>query len=643
MPPARDPSHAAPHRVLIVDDSPEYVSALRGFLADQRAVYVVGAAETGREGIAQAVALAADVVILDISLPDVHGFDVAVALGRTARPPAVVLVSSNDGKAYREAAREARAWFVPKCRPPADLLAAILEAASGALPEPPDTRDSATVGPVVTLEIMRMVTQGLRDVVVLIEQDGAIVFASDAAAGVLCSSPAELARRSIYDLTHPDDAPLLRGAIEGAHGSAAAPARLEARFWSPEGTWVPVLASCRAFPFPHAPGRVVLTAANAGEAREHRGDPAAESRQLRQIADAIDAVIWLRDATQTSTLYVNPAYERLWGRTCASLYAEPRSWLDAIHENDRPRVEAALASGAYDLEYRVQSPCGTIRWVRERARPILGADGAIARVAGTASDVTDRRVLEDRIQDVQTLDAVGRLAGGLAHDLNNMLAIIQLHSALVAQESALPASVREEIGKIVQAVDRASHLVRQLLTFGARHARHRVAPAAPVDVGACVRSALSLFGRLLGSDVAVTCDVEPDLPLVQATETAIDRIVTNLILNARDAMPSGGAVHVAVGAPRGEPRPPSHLEATAAWVLVSVSDTGDGIAGEHMAKIFEPFFSTKAAGEGTGLGLAAVQQIVRDLGGFIEVESVPAQGTTFRAYLPALAVRGGTA
>ncbi|HEY8932357.1 MAG TPA: response regulator [Rariglobus sp.] len=257
-------------------------------------------------------------------------------------------------------------------------------------------------------------------------------------------------------------------------------------------------------------------------------------------------------------------------------------------------------------------------------------------------DISERRLLEDQFRQAQKMEAIGRLAGGIAHDFNNLLAVIQMQSSLLLMDtSATPALMREGINQIMAASERAARLTRQLLTFSRRSVRQ----SADIDLGEVTGNMTKLLRSLLGEDVLLETRFAPSLPLVNADPGMMEQVVMNLAVNARDAMPDGGRLLIALDAKTvGEDHLRAHPQArTGVFVCLSVTDTGSGIAKEDLPHIFEPFFTTKAVGKGTGLGLATVFGIVEQHHGWIEVESVVGKGTTFRAYLPALSISAATA
>jgi len=359
-------------------------------------------------------------------------------------------------------------------------------------------------------------------------------------------------------------------------------------------------------------------------------------QRFRQVTETIDEVFWLTDVGKNEMIYVSPAYDRVFGRGCDELYAEPRSWLDAIHPGDRRRVEEALllqATGNYDLEYRIVLSGGSVRWIHERAFPIRDHRGRTYRIAGVAEDVTVRRQLEDQLRQSQKMDAVGQLAGGIAHDFNNMLAVIQLQSAMLLETSADSPETREGIREILAATERATNLTRQLLTFS----RRQVKQPTDLDISEVIGNMTKLLRRLLGEDIALETRFAPSLPLILADQGMMEQVLMNLAINARDAMPAGGRLSVTLDALTIDQRRAALHPGAAPgrYVCLMVTDTGTGIAAVDLPRIFDPFFTTKEVGRGTGLGLATVFGIVDQHHGWIEVESEVGRGSTFRVFLPA--------
>ena len=205
--------------------------------------------------------------------------------------------------------------------------------------------------------------------------------------------------------------------------------------------------------------------------------------RLRQLAENINEVFWMTDLANKEVLYVSPAYEAVWGRTCESLLEDHQSFFDAIHSDDRPRVLAAIypkSDVPYEIEYRIVRPDHSVRWIRDRAFPVRDATGRMIRIAGVAEDVTEKRQLEAQLFQAQKMQAIGRLAGGVAHDFNNLLSVIFGHSALLSTSSPSPERLRDSVTEINQAAERAAALTRQLLAFG----RRQVVEPKILDLGA---------------------------------------------------------------------------------------------------------------------------------------------------------------
>ncbi len=368
----------------------------------------------------------------------------------------------------------------------------------------------------------------------------------------------------------------------------------------------------------------------------------ASEDRFRQIAESINEVFWLSTPDKHEIAYVSPGYETIWGRTCESVYASPQSWMEAIHVGDRERIaqaaSASQAAGAYDEEYRIVRPDGTIRWIRDRAFPVRDGGGRVVRVAGVAEDVTEKRQLEAQLRQAHKMEAIGQLAGGVAHDFNNLLTVINGCSELLIGAVGDRGEQRELLDEIVKAGNRAASLTRQLLAFS----RQQVLAPRILDVNDVVQDTEKMLKRLIGEDVELTTTLQRPLGCVKADRGQLEQVLLNLAVNARDAMPQGGELTI-------ETREVDLTEdfavsrpgmAPGRHIALAVTDSGVGMSEEVKRHLFEPFFTTKDPGKGTGLGLAVVHGFVKQSGGCVEVRSEPGAGTCFTIYLPLIDARG---
>jgi two-component system, cell cycle sensor histidine kinase and response regulator CckA len=258
--------------------------------------------------------------------------------------------------------------------------------------------------------------------------------------------------------------------------------------------------------------------------------------------------------------------------------------------------------------------------------------GAEVLYTAILRDVTERRLLEAQLQSAQKLEAIGRLAGGVAHDFNNLLTVIGGYSQVVLKRLRADDPNREDVTQIRRAAARAAELTAQLLAFGRKQ---RLAPRV-VDLNAVVADLECMLRRVIGEDIDMVTTLDPALGRVQIDPGQFEHVLTNLALNARDAMPNGGTLQIeTVNVEVSSEYAGRHLDLTPGpHVMLAVSDTGVGMDAETRAHIFEPFFTTKHEAKGTGLGLATVYGIVTQSGGFMWVYSEEGRGTTFRILLP---------
>lgn len=247
-------------------------------------------------------------------------------------------------------------------------------------------------------------------------------------------------------------------------------------------------------------------------------------------------------------------------------------------------------------------------------------------------DVTETHRRESQARHSQKMEAIGRLAGSIAHDFNNALSVILSHSALLLEDVRPVDPIRSDLTTIHRASERAASLTRQLLAFS----RQQVMTPEVIDLNALVLGTQQMFARLLGPDIEVTAEYDRALPLVKVDAGQIDQVLMNLALNARDAMPSGGRLHIVTAS--AVVTDTAGLDpfdvARGRFATIAISDTGHGMSQDVKGRIFEPFFTTKDRGKGTGLGLATVFGIVKQSRGFVEVTSEPGRGSTFRVYFP---------
>ena len=320
-------------------------------------------------------------------------------------------------------------------------------------------------------------------------------------------------------------------------------------------------------------------------------------------------------------------------------------WTRIIHPDDRAAmtdyIRGRMAKGdRFDREYRiVHQRTGDVYWVHGLGEISRDADGRALQMVGTIQDITSRRRaletsarLEVQLRQAQKMEAIGQLAGGVAHDFNNILAVILSCASFAAEAEPGDPSIRADIAEIRAAGQRAHALTRQLLAFS----RRQVLEPRVVDLGVVVHDMEGMLRRVLGEDVTLRTVLPAGIGMVEVDPGQMEQVILNLAVNARDAMPRGGELVIEVSdvdrlVDGGSGVGPSH---PGPYVELRVRDTGCGMDAATRERIFEPFFTTKERGKGTGLGLSTVHGIVTQSGGHVLVESEPGRGTTFRILLP---------
>jgi two-component system, cell cycle sensor histidine kinase and response regulator CckA len=371
-----------------------------------------------------------------------------------------------------------------------------------------------------------------------------------------------------------------------------------------------------------------------------------ERRRLAAILEGTDAGTW-EWHVQTGEVVFNETWARFVGYTLEEL--SPTSidtWARLAHPDDLKASNALLERHfrgeleLYECESRMRHKDGSWIWVLDKGKVTRWTDdGRPLLMAGTHQEITARkraeeaaRQLETQLQHAQKLESIGRLAGGVAHDFNNMLGVIIGHAELAMAQVDEDGPVHGDLMAIRAAAERSADLTRQLLAFARRQ------PVTPkvLDLNGTVPGVLGMLGRLVGENIAIAWHPGPGLWPVKVDPSQIDQILANLCVNARDAISGAGRVAVETeNCVIGDEHCAKHPDADPGdHVRLTVSDTGCGIEPGALAHVFEPFFTTKGFAKGTGLGLATVYGIVRQNGGFVDVSSEPGRGSTFKIYLP---------
>ena len=333
--------------------------------------------------------------------------------------------------------------------------------------------------------------------------------------------------------------------------------------------------------------------------------------------------------------WVNPAFTKLTGYTFAEAYREKLSLLKsgnhelAFYEN---MWRTILAGNVWHDELVNRRKDGSLYTERMTITPVMDELGQIAHFIAIKEDITEQKTLQEQFLQAQKVEAVGRLAGGVAHDFNNILTAIGGYAELMIRKIAPSDPLHRQVEHVRAATERASGLTRQLLAFS----RKQTLQPRVLDLGNVVNDIEKMLQRLIGEDIELHTIRGVAVGHVRADPAQIEQVVLNLAINARDAMPHGGKLTVEVSnttlgekyAHRQDGIPPG------AYVMLAVTDTGVGMDDEVRKHIFEPFFTTKPQGEGTGLGLATCYGVVKQSGGHIDVETGIGRGTTFRIYLP---------
>src|SRR5918998_3867872 len=374
-----------------------------------------------------------------------------------------------------------------------------------------------------------------------------------------------------------------------------------------------------------------------GEAIEVHRRLTEAARHYQFLTDLVPQLIWTADAVGVPDFF-NSRWTDFSHIEREQLLRD--GWQQLVHPEDRTRTveqwtEATrTGSDCYQIQHRLRSHDGSYRWMLTTAQPYRDAEGQILKWFGSTTDIHDKVMADERLQQAQRLQAVGQLAGGVAHEVNNMMTIVIGCGKFALQALGSDQPERGEVNEMVKAATRAADVTRQLLAYS----RQQVFRVETLDVNEIVASLAPALTRLIGSDRQLAHRHSPGEARIRADRGQIEQVLINLAANARDATGTDGLVTVDTGLEEldGDQLRAHHAEELhpGTFVRLAVRDNGSGMPPEVAARVFEPFFTTKPQGQGTGLGLSMVYGIVKQSGGFSEVVSKPNEGTTVSVYLP---------
>lgn len=483
--------------------------------------------------------------------------------------------------------------------------------------------------------------------IAVVGMDGRMMRVNPTLCRMLGYLPAELVGRGFVEITHPDDRELdlelFREVVSGQRGHY----NLEKRYLRKDGgvVWARLTASVGKPAVPGMPlvgiGLVEDISAERKARAEQEKLLATLQRSNEQLNLALTTAqmgVWEWDIERDAVDWTPQAAKLL------GLSGAPGRPLDGqndhVHPEERVKLNDFLQKAVsedfgpsrIELEFRTSDDRGGYRRVAATGQIFRNERGKATRVMSVVTDNTRRHALEEQLFQAQKMDAIGQLAGGLAHDFNNLLTLMAANCSLLLEDLPAASPLRVLVDEIKDAVESGAGLTRQLLAFARRS---EFQPSA-VDVNELLTRLQGMLSRLVGRRLELKLSLQPNSGTVWADPTQLEQMILNLVVNARDAMPDGGTIQISTA---GIYLDPTHVgnrstSLSGPYVSIQVKDCGGGIAPEHLPRIFEPFFSTKGPGKGTGLGLAVVFGVTQRCHGQVTVESQVGKGSTFKVLLP---------
>jgi PAS domain S-box-containing protein len=482
-------------------------------------------------------------------------------------------------------------------------------------------------------ELFRLISDNAADMIAVVDMNGNRIYNSQSYSRVLGYDEDELRSSSAFDQIHEDDRAQVRAAADEARRTGVGKT-LEYRIRHKDGTWRVLESTASVIRAPGGePQKLVIVNRDITERKKTAESLRQSESGFRSMVEDAPYGIF-RCRSDGKLLSTNPAFQRMLGYENREELLEKNLVEEVFGGTSEFQKLKSLLDDAKefkDVAVELKRRDGMQITVRCSSRSTKGHEG-LPSFDVFAEDVTEKRILERRLQMAGKMEAVGRLSGGIAHDFNNLLGVIIGYSQLFKRKLDPHSPLLEHAQEIEKAGQRAAALTRQLLAFS----RQQVLTPAVLNLNDLVQDMVKMLPRLIGEDITVKTSMAPDLGSVKADRGQIEQVIMNLAVNARDAMPEGGNLSIATSNRTLDQAYARHHPGArpGQYVMLKVSDSGLGIDANILAHIFEPFFTTKEVGKGTGLGLATVYGVVKQSDGYIWVDSEPGKGASFQIFLP---------
>jgi two-component system, cell cycle sensor histidine kinase and response regulator CckA len=612
-------------RALVVEDNPVDAAFLREAVKDAGAGSFVELVYTAL--LESALRLVAeekfDLILLDLHLPDCHGMETLLKM-RAAAPsvPVIVLTGMSDEALATRAVREGAQDYLVKGELDGRLLVRSMRYAT--------ERKHAIEALQRREEHFRLLIENALDLITILHLDGTIRYVSPSHQRILGYKAEELIGVNVVTFLHPDDLDDVRAALR----SPRRPASVECRFRHADGGWRMLEAFGRNLSDVPGVQGVVVNSRDVTERRNSEEALRAANQTLRAVFHTSPLAIYTTGLDGCIKNWNRAAHKMFgWSEREVLDRALPQFTLEPAEIAGLRLKNAEGESHEFPVELFCRRKDGTALEVRVWSAFLRDRSGIATGIVDVAADITDRRRLEEQLHHSQRLDAVGRLAGGIAHDINNMLMVISGYSQMLTESLNQDEALQGDVEQILKAADRGADLTKQLLAFS----RRQVATLRVLDLNTIVRDTERMLQRVIGEHIHLITDLDRTVPPVRIDAAQLEQVLVNLAVNSRDAMAGGGTLTISTAAVQlDEAYFRKHLSpAPGHYARLTVRDTGTGIDPKLEAHLFEPFYTTKERGKGTGLGLSTSYGIVKQSGGEIVYEPVAGGGAAFHIYLPA--------